>query len=307
MREGTAVGAVRALLPLVLVAACYRGGGPAPATPPEPPQRVRTAADPLAFLPADSELVVSIDAAQLRASMLWERIETTLRLAADDMLAAFLVHCGYDPVASVTRVTAGLRSVRARPVEGVMVLRGVDRDQTLKCLAELRDPRITIHGAFATLSYGEVSILGFATAQTLVVLTGRQASEQALARILDGGAPLRATPWFRELFGFVQTSEALWFVLGASGFGQNATLGIRPLALLGAANLANGFTGTLRVRLETPDMASNLVALAQSQSATAKQVLEEFEATAEDADVVVRLSMTQTQLDAVLTMLGWLI
>jgi hypothetical protein len=291
------------VLPLLVLAACYRGAPPASA-PPEPPHRVRTAADPFAFLPADAELVLSVDAAQLRASVVWERIEPSLRTKAGDALAAFVAKCGYDPVAAIKRITVALTKLRAQPPEGVVVLRGLDREATLRCITQRADPRFALHDGIVTTPFGA---LGFATASTAVVVIGTSGAEQALARILDGGAPLRATPRFRELFAYVQSGEALWFVLAGSAFDQMATLGIRPLAVLGSASLANGFTGTLRVRLETPDMASNLVALAQSQSAMARQVLEEFEATAEDADVVVRLAMTQTQLDAVLTMLGWFI
>jgi len=104
---------MRWLLVAVACAACYRDAAP-PAAPPEPPRHARTAADPLAFLPADAELVVSVDAAQLRSSALWQKVQPALTAKLGDMLAAFAAECGYDPVAAVKRITLGISNARAR-------------------------------------------------------------------------------------------------------------------------------------------------------------------------------------------------
>jgi len=136
---------------------------------------------------------------------------------------------------------------------------------------------------------------------------GSAVTEDRVARILEGGAPLRGVATFQDLYSLLPGNQALWFVATDAPrlFDQANAIGL--VALVGAADISNGLAGTIRLRLATPDMATGVVAMAQAQSATAKQIFEDFDVTGEGADVIVRIAMTQSQLDAVLMMLGLVI
>lgn len=297
---------MRWLVIAVACSACYRTAAP-PAAPPAPLRHARTAADPLAFLPADAELVASVDAAQLRGSALWQKLEPAITAKLGDTLAAFAAECGYDPIAAIKRITLGISNARAPTPEAVIVLRGVDRDATLRCLERHADPRITVHAGIVTVRAGGAGqlLLAFATPQTAVLVIGAAVTEDKVARILDGGAPLRGVARFAELYGLVPGSQALWFVAVDAPrlFDQATAIGM--VALVGAVDISNGLAGTIRLRLQTADLASTVLAMAQSQGAAAKQIFEDFDVTGEGPDVIVRLAMTQSQLDAVLMMLGF--
>jgi hypothetical protein len=298
---------MRWLLVAVACAACYRDAAP-PAPPPPPPRHARTAVDPLAFLPADAELVVSVDAAQLRGSALWQKVQPALTAKLGDMLAAFAAECGYDPIAAIKRVTLGISNARAPTPEAVIVLRGVDRDATLRCLEHHADPRVTVHAGIVAVRDGAAQmLLAFATAQTAVFVIGSAVTEDRVARIIEGGAPLRGVAKFQELYGLLPGNEALWFVATDAPRLFDQANGIGLVAMVGAVDISNGLAGTIRLRVAMPDIAITLVTMARAQAAAAKQIFEDFDVTGEGSDVIVRLAMTQSQLDAVLMMLGFVI
>lgn len=307
---------MRPALVLCVLAACYHDPAPSPVVianhPAESPRAPGAAADPLGYLPVDSEFVLSLDTNRLRASALWKTMEPLVAAKAGEVLEKFRTQCGVDPLLSIKQVAMGFKRLDDTPgPRGVIVVRGLDRKALTACMDRLvgTDPRVTIANGVVTVKAapGEnAAVFTFASGSTLVAVTSPTASPEELAAVLKGGASLRDSPMFLELFAQIQTKSTMWFALNGNSkmFDKMAGLGFRPKAVTGSVDLANGFAGSARMRLESADSARNLVGLGQPQLVQAKSMFDELELTSEDTDVVLRFGMSQTQVEAVVGMFG---
>jgi hypothetical protein len=309
----------RLLLAGVLVlGACFsskssKGGGAteAPANKaPAGPDYSATLADPLGFLPLDSELVLGVDAAQLRQSELWRQLEPKLLASAGQGLAAFEAACKFNPITSIRGITMGLKRLGEDKASGVVVLAGLDRAHLTECLrkAAKDNPTLvrsagdvfTIHTDSGDLAFA------FVDAASAVALVGPGASDQALREVLRSGAPLRTSPAFLQMLGLVDLDASLWlFMNGASKvFDSAASTGFRPKAVFGNVSVGSGLSAKLRMRLDSANTASQLATMAQGQLGSVSNFFDKLDVTADDADVVVAAALTQQQLDNLTAMLG---
>jgi len=307
---------MRSALVLCVLAACFHDPAPAPAPAAGPParaQRVNPAVyDPLGFLPVDSEAVVAIDVNRLRASTLWKTLEPAVSAKAGDALGRVRAQCGVDLLQSVKQIAMGFRGLGDEPApSGVFVVRGLDRKPVWACLGHLvgADPQVTIANDVVLVKGGpgqNPAAFTFAGASTLVAVISPTASSEELARVIKGGAPLRGSPAFLEVFGRIETQRTAWFALNGNGkvFDKIAALGIRPTAFSGSVDLANGFTAAARLRLDSEDSARNLAGLGQAQLGQVKALVDEIELLSDDADLVFRVVMTQEQLESIAKMVG---
>jgi len=299
---------MRSALVLCVLAACYHDAVPAPvASAPASAPRVRaTPSDPLGYLPVDSEVVVSLDANQLRASGLWKALEPVVSAKAGDGLARLRAQCSVDPLRSIKQVAIGFKGFEdAAGPSGVVVVRGLDRNVLMACMDRLieANPRITVASgvvAVKAVPGAHPGAFTFANASTLVVVLGPTASPEQLAAVIQGGSPMRGSPMFVELLGQIQVRSTAWFALNGNAkvFDKMSALGFRPAAITGSVVLANGFTGAVRMRLDSEDSARKLAALGQAQLGPAKALADEIALTADGADVVLRVVMSQGQLEA---------
>jgi hypothetical protein len=308
---------MRSAIVLCVLAACYHD--PAPAAPVAPPPvrapRVNAAAhDPLGYLPIDAELVMSLDANQLRASGLWKLLEPLVLAKAGDAIGKMHTLCGVDPLRSVRQITLGLKDL-GDPIgpSGVFVVRGLDGGALTACMERLvgTAPRVTIANGVVAVAAGpgeHPAAFTFAGPSTLVAVLGPTASPEALAAVIRRGAPLRGSPAFSELIGQIQTQRTAWFALNGSSqaFDKLSALGFRPTAVTGSVDLTNGFTGAVRMRLDSEDRARNLVGMAQTQLGPVKAMVDEIELTSESADVLLRVAMSQGQVEAIAGIFGGL-
>lgn len=305
--------AMRLALVCCVLAACFHDPAPAPVGPPARAPRVNPAIyDPLGFLPMDAEAVVWIDVSQLRASALWKTLEPKMSANAGDVLARLRTQCGVDLLPSVRQIVMGLKALGEEPgPSGVFVVRGLDRKAFWACMEHLAkaDPRVTIANDVVLVKGGpgqNPAAFTLAGASTLVSVISPTASPEELARVIKGGAPLRASPAFVEMLGRIETQRTAWFALNGNGklFDKIAALGIRPTSFSGSVDLANGFTAAARVRLDSEDSARNLAGLGQAQLGQVKALVDEIELSSEDADLVFRVVMTQEQLESIVRMFG---
>jgi hypothetical protein len=289
----------------IALGACYRDRAPGGAAEARA-ERARAAAsrDPLAFLPMDAELVIGVDARQIFASPLWKQLQPRLEPQLDGAVRDFRAACGYDPLGALRGVTLGMRI--AEPIDGVIVLRGLPRDKTMACVgrALARQLPITIEGGVITVpSDGPGDpplVMAFADATTLVIATSRGKLDAALA----SGAPLRRSRAFSELWARVDARHAIWAVAngGASAFDGLALLGARPRAVLGSIALAGGLSLAGRLRLDTPDEATQLASLGQGQLGPVQAMVERVELGAEGTDVTLRIEVTWEQAESLAAM-----
>jgi hypothetical protein len=307
---------MRDLALLALVAGCYTAKAPlAPTpTPVEPVSRhARTAVDPLGFLPIDADLVVSLDTASLRRTALWNRIEPTLMEKAGPTLEQFKVACGFDPVPQIEHVAVGLKNASTPQLEGIVVVGGLSRSQLMGCMTRaLRQTpklaRIERNVVLLTTEPGEKPVaFAFADARTLVILASEKAATaQGLRDILDAGAPLRSSEVFMEMFGRLDVRRHAWFFLNGTSklFDGVGSLGVHPRAVFGGIDMPAGATAKLYVRMPSASEASTLLTMIQSQLAAVQALVEKFEVTVEDVDVVVDIVLTEDQLMLGANLLG---
>ncbi|MDB4960339.1 MAG: hypothetical protein JWP01_338 [Myxococcales bacterium] len=271
-----------------------------------------TLADPIGFLPIDSEVVVSLDAEQLRGSEIWRMLEPKLWASMGSSLAAFKVECGFDPVATVRGITIAAKGLKQDKPDAVVVVSGIDRARLTECMTRTsktgekgiaidKDGVITMGNP----QDGRVA-LAFVDASTVVAQVGALASHDGLFAILKSGAPLRKSPAFVELIGQVNLEASLWTVVNGNSslFEQAASLGVKPKAIFGSVGLTKGLDASLRFRLSTPQEAQSITTMAQGQLSMAVNFFEKLEITQDNADVVVIAVMTEAQLQNVVSLLG---
>jgi hypothetical protein len=292
---------------------CFRGDPAPPTHPPTTPTarpmtRGAAIADPLGFLPADAEMVLVIDMKPVRVSPLWQRFEPMLRQRTNQFLAIFATACKFDPIESLRWISIGIRDLTATSPTGAFVIRGFDRELVMKCieLARMGDPTaITIDEGIVTIGGTSQSALTFVDATTLVAIVGPNANANTLRGVLDGGAPLRLTPWINELLPKIDTKDPAWFVLdGNSKLLAGSGFGTKARGVMGSMNLVNGVGGSFRMRLDAPDQATNLVATMQGQIGPVAGFFDELAITADDTDVVVRVRATTSQIEMILSLAG---
>jgi hypothetical protein len=308
------------LVGVLLVGGCYKGGsgGAATVTPTTTARAsadyTATLADPVGFLPVDSEVVFSLDAEQLRGSEIWRMLEPKLWASAGSDLAAFKVVCGFDPVSAVRGITVGVKALKQDTPDAVLVVSGIDRARLTDCMARTskegekgvalhKDGVITIAGDAKDPSH---VAFAFVDASTVVAQVGPLASHDSLLAILKSGAPLRKSPAFVELIAQVNLEASLWTVINgnSSVFEQAAALGVKPKAMFGSVGLTKGLDASVRFRLSTPQEAQSLTAMAQGQLSIASSFFEKLDITADDADVVIIAVMTEAQLQNMVSLLG---
>src|SRR5690349_3830972 len=80
--------------------------------------------DDLDLLPVDSELVVGIDFAQVQKSTVWQQLIVPQLTKGEFMakLGEFKRLCGFDPIATTTRVSLGVRSLDKDDPDGVIIV-----------------------------------------------------------------------------------------------------------------------------------------------------------------------------------------
>jgi hypothetical protein len=309
------------LIAFCLLGACYHDSGGGAARPPDNtagapssrgPDVSATIADPLGFLPIDSEVVLSLDADQLRQSELWRQYEPALLAKAGADLARFKALCGFDPITSIRGLTVGMKSVGQVNPDGVFVVHGIDRARMLACVGKLssNDHGVTIDNGVVTAHASKqdpsVVVFQFVDASTAVCVVGPSATKELLARVIRGGSPLRGSPSFLSMLSLIDAQAALWALVNGNShvFDKTAAMGVKPKALFGSLGLSDGLVMTLRMRLETPQAASSFVALVQGQLGAAKMLFDKLDVTADDADVVFGIGMTSAQVQMFAGLLG---
>lgn len=275
------------------------------------PDYAATVADPLGFLPADSELVMGLDVDSLRTSALWPPLSAKITASSGAQLASFSQTCGFDPMATVHRIRLGLKNLKADKPEGVIVISGLDRPQLMGCLSKASNGAALIEGDFVTFdaakNNGTQLAFTFVDASTIVVSIGPTANKAQVKTVLASGVPLRSSAAFTELLKQTDVEASLWGMMNsnASIFDQLAAgIGTRPKAMFGSVRLNPGMTVNMHVRLDTPAAATQLAGMANSQVGMARGFVTKLDVTTEAADVVIAVAMDDSQLNALIAMVA---
>jgi hypothetical protein len=295
----------RLALSILLLAACRDSATtpPPPTATPAVPPRVDVA-DPLALLPADSDVVIRLDLAAARKSPLWPKYEPTVR----DFIVPGFADCGYDPLAEVTTVTAG---IPMGSEQGVFVIRGIDRDKTVKCLRTSKtetQTTATFDGEFITLENksGAVNLLTFTDAKTAVMQGSQNPTKASLTQAMQIGAPLRRNAEFLAAEQKLAPGAVLAMVSrpGSRAFSQvmQAKTGVPSRYLYATVHLTDRVEGKFTLVLENAQDAAAVAESSRANFEDAKAYLDRVDVRAQGDTLQVDLAMTEAQIKTIVEM-----
>lgn len=275
--------------------------------PPVTPKPAAVTAD-LAMLPIDSDLVIGANVSQLVNSAVWKQLLEPM-LATNtftEKLGELKSRCGgLDPLATVERLTAGVKGLGAEDKPGgVVVVHGLDKAKTVACIeSEAKDKaEVTRDGDVTILktARGDVIAFQFTSDRDAVVVFGPNANGAAVKTAIAGGGALPKTAAFLELFDRVDTAHTGWIVMNGNSkaFDAVAQLGMKPKAMYGSANATDGVTVDMRMKMASASDATKLSNLVNQQVKPMAGMLsfDKLEITPENDDLVLAIGVTAAKL-----------
>jgi hypothetical protein len=270
----------------------------------------------LGLLPVDSEAVIGVNWGQLQTSPIWKQyIEPEMTKDAGFMksLATFKERCGFDPLASVKKMSVGMKNLGGDKPDGIMVLHGLDKTKVMACADKWQDEAakekltITKTGDVVTV-VGEDGGAGFTflSDNRMVVLVGAAPTADQVTTAAKGGSTLSTSPAFVDMYGKINKDQSAWFLMNGNSkiFEQAAQIGLRPKAVFGSVNVTDSMTADARARLESADEATKTVANFQGQVKAMAGMVDKLELTADGADVKLSAAASSAKLQALFKMLA---
>ena len=272
--------------------------------------------DDLALLPVDSEAVIGINFAQLSQSGLWKQYVAP-KLASTPGLDKFKALCGFDPLASLKSIAIGMKNLGGGgEPQGAIVVHGYDKSQAMSCFdkdgvkeAEKDGSKVTIDGdvVLVTDKSGKQVGFTFVNDNTAIAVLGPDASSKdGVKKVASGGGALKSSPTFVEMFSKINTQDSVWMVINGQSpaFAKASAMGIKMKALFGSLNVTDGLTVDLRLRLGSPDEATNMVSMANGQLAQAKQFFDKIDVKSDGSDVKFDIAMSKEKLQSMIGMMA---
>ena len=312
----------------LVTAACHSSAPPAHPTssqtalsnhPTAPPPRHMS---DLALLPADSDAVIGINFTQLQQSPLWQQLVAP-RLAALPGLGTFRDLCGFDPLQSLQALAIGMHM--GDDPTGTVVVHGYSRKQAMTCFdskgisqVEKDGTKVVIDGDVVLVTDKSGKQVGFTFVDdttAIAVIGPDAASKGSIERIASGEVRgLDTSPAFGEMYDKVNTHDSMWMLINAQSpalakQGLNS-MGMHMKAIYGSVNVTDGLALDLRVRVDSPDEATNMVSMAKAAIAGNQQLtqfVDKLDITSEAADIKVGVTVTQQKLMSDIAMFGGLL
>jgi hypothetical protein len=275
--------------------------------------------DDLSLLPADSEMVMGLNFAQLQQSALWKQFSPKLMEKAASGLAEFKAACGFDPIEQIKSVSLGMKGIDqggGKQPEGAVVIHGLDKAKSMACLdkakaeAAKKGSEITVEGEAFTVKdkTGQTTAWTFVNNDTLLGVIGATASKDTVMAAAKGGSALKTSQTFVEMYSKINTKESLWLLINGNApfMAKAQQAGMKFKAIFGSINVTDGLTLDARVRMGTPDEAKNFVSMAQGQTNNpqVKQMFDKFEITQDGADAKISMAMSNQKLQNLIGMVG---
>lgn len=308
---------------LVIATACGSSAPrPAPAplvsnkTAPALELRPGSAADDLAMVPIDSDMVIGLDVRRIIASAIWQqRIAPKVLPMMGSATTPFHVACGYDPLEVMTTLTMGVKHAGTDAVEIVAIIHGVPRDKTLACLPALEQEAIKDGGTtrrdgdvlMVTMKDGKLGALEMIGDSTMLVLVGPSASKEAITAIARSRNGVAMSPAFGEMYRKVHPGASMWLLVnGTASMLANAGFPARPKGMFGSLDVTDRLELALAFRMGSPAEATSLAGIAQNQtnSPQVQQMFDRLEVAAHQEDVDIRVSLGDAKLQALIAMVG---
>jgi hypothetical protein len=274
------------------------------------------AGDDLSLLPADSEMVMGLNFAQLQQSSLWKQFSPKLMEKAAGGLAEFKAACGFDPMEAIKSVSMGLKGVGNDQPDGSVVIHGLDKSKSMACIdkakaeAAKKGSEITVDGDVFTVKdkNGQTTAWTFVNSDTLLGVVGPNANKDTLVAAAKGGSTLKTSQTFLDMYSKINTKDSLWLLVNGNApfMAKAAQAGVKPKAVFGSINVTDGLTVDMRIRLGSPDEATQLVNMAKGQTSSpqVKQMFDKLDVTSDGSDAKISIAMSQAKLNQLVQMVG---
>lgn len=271
-------------------------------------------ADDLPYLPADADAVIGIDLAKLRDGALWQQFVAPA-LALAPAMPWSGSGCSFDPIASVSSISIGLRGFgNDQLLSGTIVIHGLDRAKALACAGAQHVDGGTLRiddGVVLFTTPGGYHVgAAFPDATTAVVVLGPDAATRAgVVTVAQGGGGLDASPGFAALFGNVDATDPVWLVvtersplLGEINRDLASSSGIQLRGAYGSIAATDALSLHGGIRLASAAVAAQLVATAQHQldelaaNGPTSAYFDQLDVVSDGTDVLLDATLTAAQL-----------
>lgn len=274
-------------------------------------------ADDLALLPADSEVVLGLNFAQLQQSALWKQFAPALMAKAAGGLNDFKTACGFDPMEAIKSVSMGMKGLGGDVPAGIVVIHGPEKGKVMACVEKAKveaaknGSEITVDGDVFLVKdkKGQTTAWTYVNNDTLIGAVGPQASKATLLAAAKGDSALKSSQAFVEMYSKINTKESLWVLVNGNApfMAQAAKANMKPpKAVFGSVNVTDGLTVDMRIRFATAGDAKDLESLAKQQTDNpqVKSMFDKLDVAADGADVKFYLAMSQQKLTALMGLVG---
>ena len=267
--------------------------------------------DAVALIPADSEMVIGLNFAQLEQSALWKQYAPKLMDKMSGKLTEFKTACGFDPMDAFKSMTLGMKNLSDKPgaqPDGVVVVKGPDKAKMMACMdkykaeAAKEGTEVTVDGDVVLIKDKENrnAAMTFINDSTMVVTIGTAATKDGVKAAAKGGNGLKSSATFNDMFSKINTGDSLWIMVnGNSPLLDKASVIGKPKAVYGSVNVTDGLAVDMHVKAESPDAAKSLVDMVKGEtdSPQVKGMVDKIEITnaGDDAHFVVAMSSQKLQ------------
>lgn len=275
------------------------------------------ASDAVSLIPADSEIVMGLNFAQLKQSALWKQFAPKIMDQMSGKIGEFKAACGFDPMDTFKSMTMGMKNLSDQPgvkPDGVVVVKGLEKSKMMPCMdkykaeAAKQGTEITVDGDVVLLKDKDQTVaMTYANDDTMVVTMGTGATKDGVKAAAKGGNGLKSSQAFNEMYSKINTGDSLWLMVnGNSPLLDKASMLGKPKAVYGSLNLTDGLAVDLHVREASADAAKSLVEMAKGQTDNpqVKQMVDKIDITANGDDAHFVVAMSNQKLQALISQFG---
>lgn len=273
-----------------------------------------------ALFPKETNMVVGINLGQISASQLYKQfIEPKIKAEADKEFAEFKAECGFDPMTTIKSIViGGVMDNNMEPDEDkmLMVIKGVTRDQAVSCAEKMAkkedsEVEITQEGNFTKVvnkEKGKTMWVAWLDDSTMA-LSGEE-DKAYLEKRISGADGVDQNKDLMDLLGNTDQSAGIWLAVQKPE-GAESPGGVEFKGAFASVNLSGGLKVDAGIRQGSPDeakqtvgQATQMLEQAKAQAGPFGKYLSKIEISANNADVIAKVSMSDAELQEIIQQLG---
>jgi hypothetical protein len=261
------------------------------------------AGDDVAMLPLDADLIGGVNVQQLQLGGLWKDFVIPMIAKDPKKLEDFKTKCGFDPLATVKSASFGIKNIDTSGnfPDSVFVVHGITKAQGLACLEKMKadighNIVVTVDGDYVSFTRDSYATVATWTNDNTLLIEAPHGSKDDLVKLAKGDDTLRSSPQVVDMFGKLNMSDSVWFLLkGSAKIVEKASaVGLAPVAVFGTVNAGNDLAADIRVRAADAAEAKKAQGTLSSLAMTAKGFapIDKIDAVQDGNDVRVQASIT---------------